>query len=591
MKRSEVENKYKINFERLYKSEEDYNKDYDLVIEKIKKFKQYKGVLTTSSKKLLEALEYYFEVYIIFEKLCVFAFLKNAVDTSDEDGKRYRGKSSILSSEMTINTQFYEIEILNNAKIVAEYLSADEDLKKYEYYLNQIIDQKEHMLSEEEEIILSELSLTGSNIEKVFETLFYQDMTFGKIKDEDNNTIELTNQSFRKLMKSKNRNIRKKAYLQYSKAFKTFENTFASLLNGALSNDSKIAKLKKYDSVLDMSLKSYKINDKFIENYLKVINENKNIYKKYNNALKKYFGYSSLYNYDFGFDNTKSNKEYKIEEALDILYKSFSVYGNDYINKLKEIIKNNSVDFIPTDNKSTGAFAINSYNSGSYACINFQNKIGDISTLAHELGHVMQKELAREVNHVAYADCSFLLVEIASIINEIIFADYVINNSKEKDEKIKVITSLIDTLLGNFFLVGGRLELQNFMYDEIDKGETLTSTKINETQRVISKKFELNGAKFIKENELTWSRVSHNYRNYYNYQYAMGVSIACLFANKILKHDETEIKRYREFLINGGRNYPEITLKNLGIDLYNINIFDSLLEMTNKYIDELEKLI
>ncbi len=341
-----------------------------------------------------------------------------------------------------------------------------------------------------------------------------------------------------------------------------------------------------------MSLSAYNLSELVIDNYLNVASEYSSLYGKFNDLIKKSLGYNELYAYDLSVSNyEKSNQNYTIEQAQEILKNAFSVYGDEYIKYLEEIFDTHMVDYIPTKNKRTGAFSTGAYGIGSIAFVNYHEKLENISTLAHELGHAVHSRYTYDYNPPVYGDSSFLLVEIASITNEIIFSEYFLKNTKNVLEKYELLKEMLDTLLGNFFMVAGRMELQNYLYENINNGVTLTKDIIDAKSLEVSKKYELNNADIIDENKNVWTKVSHYFSLYYNYQYAIGVSIAAYFASTIINKEENATENYLKFLKMSGTKYPSDLLKEFNIDLEDKNTFMKIVNVINSKLDELEETI
>lgn len=590
--RNEVEDKYKIDFQKFYDNDEKINEDIAVVKNNLIIIETFKTRVTESSATLYELLELFFKTLVIVERVYVYGSLFNSVDESDIKGKSLYAMGHDLYNDFANKTAFIKIEILaTEADKMKKFIVQNKELSLYEFYLDEIIRSKSHTLSEKEEILINEMQMLASNYHKIRDTLFYEDIKYGEVKDSSGNKIEITNQNIAQLLKNKDRSLRRKVYKKYLQSRSLFQSTFATALNSKLKYDLKISKILNYSNPLNMSLFDYNLDKKAIDNYLSVANEHHDLYGKYNSLLKKSLGYNKLYSYDLSaecFDESK--KEYTVEEAQKMLLDAFSIYGKEYTDYLKNIFDSRMVDYIPTKNKTTGAFSTSAYLVGSIAFVNFFGKLENISTLAHELGHAVHSRYTIDNNHPVYADSSFLLVEIASITNEIIFSNYFLKISKDNKEKFKLLKSLLDVLLGNYFLVAGRMELQNKLYDLLEQGQTINADILNEINLEVSKKFELNNVITSAYDNTTWMKVSHYYSLYYNYQYAIGVSIAAYFAASIL-NDANGAKNYIEFLKNSGRKDPSDLLKDYGVDLTSKKTFEVITEVIKEKLVEFEQVI
>ena len=597
MKRKDVKSEYKIDLKQIYKSSKCFENDCKYVLEKLEELETYKGNVVSSPENLYQVLELSFNTaYKTVDKINTYALLMSQIDASDIEGKNVVAKSKNINTEFSKRTAFIDDEILKcDFKLIEQYIHQNDNLKLYEFYLKQLFKDKKHILSEKEEKLLSEMANIASDIETNREILFYEDLKYGKVRDENGKQIEITNQNYAKLLESGDRNFRRRVFKTYNKSFHDFQNTFASLLNSKLNYDINKARIRGYKSPLDMSLSGYNLEESVIDNLLSIANENKELYKKYNDLTKKVLGYKTLYSYDFRYNPIpKSDKKYSINDANDMILKALNVYGTQYRKYLMEMFEGKRIDYLPTDNKGVGVFCISSYDIGSYAFLNYQQNLEEIFSLAHEVGHAVHSMYTINNNepvYSSYSGAAFLLVEIPSLTNEILLAEYILKTSNDIYEHHEVLKRLLEVLLVNFFLVLGRLEVQNKMYEHITNGNALTSDYINEVSGKTSTKYELNGVKLLEENKYNWMRVSHFYNLYYNYQYAIGVSIATLFAEKILTEDKKEIEKYFEFLKSTARDYPTETLKEYGVDLNSKEVFKPLINYINNKLNDFEEII
>lgn len=593
MKRDEVSSEYKIDLSQLYKDIKEFEYDCERVINCIKGIEKHKGRVVSSARNLYDVLELVFNTDVMLGRINVYSTLLTQIDAGDVDGKNAYAKAKDVITVFTTTTAFVDEELLKcDWAVIEKYIDELKDLDVYRFYLYSVFKQKDHILSEKEEIIMAEMDSLAGELENNRSIFYFEDLKFGKVKDSNGNYVEVTNQNFKKLLESPDKAFRRRVFEKYSQAFGSFENTFTALLNSKLKYDVNYARIRKYESPLDLSLSIFDLDKKVLDNFSLVADENKGLCRKYNNILKKVLKLNKLHSYDMFFSPfPKSDRSYTVEEANDMMHKSFSIYGEKYQEYLKKLFDSKKVDYLPTDNKATGAFCIDGYDVSSFVFLNYHNRINNISTLAHEIGHAIHAMLINDNNKSVNASSSHLLVEIASITNEILFCDYVLKNSSDPYEKYELLKSLLDTLLGNFFLTAGRLEVQNRMYEKILDGEALTADYVNEIELNAASKFDGNGRQLLDKDKYLWMRVSHYYYLYYNYQYAIGVSIATLFASRILSGKKEEIDNYLEFLKASGRKFPTDTLKDYGVDLLDKAVFDDYFKYTNEKLKEFENIV
>ena len=129
--------------------------------------------------------------------------------------------------------------------------------------------------------------------------------------------------------------------------------------------------------------------------------------------------------------------KYPFDKGVDIVTKAVSILGEEYVSVLEKGIKDRWIDVYPNKGKRTGGYSSGSYDTNPYILLNYQDKYDDMSTLAHELGHSMHSYYSRNNNPYQYGYYSIFEAEVASTVNELLLAKYVIQRIEEiLDKKV-----------------------------------------------------------------------------------------------------------------------------------------------------------
>ena len=315
--RIEIEDIYKWDLTTLYKNEEDFNKDFCLLKEKVKEILEYKNIITKSDITLLEFLKLSIDINSIITTLYVYSNCLKDVDVTNKENQKRIDEVLNYYAYMNEVLSFTTPELLKtNYSIIKEYISKNKELKEYEFYLENIYKYQPYTLDEKEEILLSNISDLQQKYEKNFELILYELIDYGYIKDEDGNKVKLTNGNYSKYIKSKNQKVRKQAFKNRYNALSKYSSLFASNFEAYIKADSMIVKSKGYKSTLDMYLFPDGLTEEIYNNLLKVANDNINVLHKYFALIKKVLGYKTLNIYDIRADITKkSNKKFYKEDA------------------------------------------------------------------------------------------------------------------------------------------------------------------------------------------------------------------------------------------------------------------------------------
>ena len=156
MERNKIDNKYKWKLEDLYSTIEDYNKDIEKLSKLVEELVTYKGKVTSSSKTLLETLLLNEKMDMITNKLYVFINMRLHEDTRVGKYQELSGNLDIILSVINEKTSFFIPELLEcDYSKIKEYINKNKDLKRFEFLLEMIFNEKDHILSKEIEEVLS----------------------------------------------------------------------------------------------------------------------------------------------------------------------------------------------------------------------------------------------------------------------------------------------------------------------------------------------------------------------------------------------------------------------------------------------------
>lgn len=212
-KRDEIDNKYKWDLTKIYKTEEEVNKDIELVKEKTEEVLKYKGTIMKDSKTLEEVTEKYFSLIRIMDKLVVYSHMKSDEDKSLSSSEKLMGKIDKFTDEIEEKLAFYTPELLeSDYEKVKEYIKENTNLEKYDFMFKDLFREKDHVLSLKEEEMMARLGEILSSEENTFRVLDDVNIKFKNIIDENGKEKELNNSNYTVYLRSNNRDIRKQAF-------------------------------------------------------------------------------------------------------------------------------------------------------------------------------------------------------------------------------------------------------------------------------------------------------------------------------------------------------------------------------------------
>ena len=593
MNREQIAEKYKWDLSKIFKNEEEFRNSFKNVEQEIDSFSNYEKKMKESASDFYNTLTKYYEISRKLDKLIIYSHLLFDEDTSNNKNQTLSGEVSNLVDKFNNKTYFITPTILKyNYSDIENYYKEEPRLLKYEIAIKRTFRYKDHTLTDKEEKLLSSITKMCNNNYKTYELLKDSDLKFGTIETEDGKSVELTGSNYSVYIESKDRNVRKNAFNTLYKTYEQFINTFASTFYGNVKENITISQIKNYSSVLSCYLFPDEVDESVYNNLISTVRENLNILFKYYDLKKQLLNLDELHLYDIYTPIVENyDKKYPFEEAKEIVFKALSPLGEDYVNILKEGINSRWIDVYPTKNKRTGGYSSGCYDTEPYILLNYQDKYNDMSTLAHEAGHSMHSYYTRKNNEYQYGDYAIFVAEVASTVNELLLAKYLLKNSTNKQEKLFILDNLMTLFKSTIYRQSMFAEFEKDMYNSAENDKVLTADYL------CNKYYDLNkiyfGENVIVDEKIKyeWARVPHFYYNFYVYKYATGLSAACHIVNDILSGDKTAVDNYKKFLSSGQTKTPLESLKLAGVDLTKKEVISAAINMFNETIDEFKKLM
>ena len=589
--RSEVDNKYKWDLSQIYSSLDEFNNDYKEVESKLKKLASYENTMLKSTKDLYTTTTEILKNSRTIEKLYVYAHLMYNEDITKSSSIELLNRIENLNIKFSQIVSYYDSKLLSldYKKIEAMYEEYPK-LKEYKTYFEKSFRYKKYMLSEVEEKLLAKMQKAIADNETIFSNLTDSDINFGYITDENGNKVELTNTNFSLFIKSKDRRVRKEAFTTLYGVYKQYKTTLSNCLEKEVKTIATLEKIRGYQSSLDAAMYSNELPIKVFDSLIESVSNGLDPLYKYFRLKKEILNIKDFHIYDtYANLIEKYDRKYSYEDAQKIIKDVLKVFGKEYSSYVDKAFSEHWIDVMPNKGKTGGAFSGGGYDTNPYILTNFQEEFNDVSTLIHEIGHSIHSYYSRNNNPYVYSQYSIIVAEVASTVNELLLARYIIDNSKDIEEKLYVMDRLMSLFKSTIYRQTMYEEFERFLYEKVEKEESLTSDIMCDEFYKLNQKYFGNDVIIDDEIRYEWERMPHLYYNFYMYKYATGLSSACYIVNSILSGKKDAVKNYIEFLKQGGRIAPNEQLKITGVDLTKKEVCDNAIKMFSDLVDEFEK--
>jgi oligoendopeptidase F len=371
---------------------------------------------------------------------------------------------------------------------------------------------------------------------------------------------------------------------------------FSSSLRNICGDWLKICKRRHYDNPMHQSLISNDITGEIIESLMQAIDENSFEYRRYLKIKAELLGVQTLMNSDIMAPPPKAPKlDYSWHQAKDLVIKAYGDFSKEFENVARDMLDKNHVDASPRDGKRNGAFCTRNYNGKTaYILQTFTGSLNGIYTLAHEMGHAVHAYLSSKEQTFFNTSTSMVGAETASIFGELLLTDTLLAKSRSVNEKIKILTQVLDGAGQAAFQVSARVWFEQSMYDCLEKGEFLDGKMISKLWCAGRDRIYQDAVEWFDEMKWEWTMKPHyfmpNFR-FYNYPYVFAqLFVYALY--RIYKNEGSEfIPKFRQILALGGSLSPVEIAQKIGLNIENSEFWKLGIMQFRKFVDECEKLI
>ncbi|WP_160033173.1 oligoendopeptidase F [Paenibacillus sp. An7] len=590
VKRSEVPLEDQWNLQDLFENQAAWDKEYEEVKTLTKKAAEFQGKLS-QAEAVKSCFELEDDISLKTERLYVYAHMHHDEDTANPTYQALSQKAKKLSVQISESLSFVTPEILALPDQELDAFIENPILKPYQFTLVEMKREKAHVLSKAEEALLAQVGNLSQAPQTIFGMLNNADLKFPKIKDEHGNEVELTHGSYIQFLENPNREVRERAFKAVYSTYAKNKNTIAATLSASVNKNIFYSTVRKYPSVMEMSLYGDNIPTEVYTNLVDTIHESLPLLQRYMKLRKKLLGVDELHMYDLFaplVDEYKMDISY--DEAKKTVKESLKPLGEKYLDALQEGFNDRWIDVYENENKRTGAYSWGAYGTHPYVLLNHKDNLNSMFTLTHEMGHALHSYFSDHAQKYRDAQYTIFLAEVASTTNEALLMDYMLKKSTDPKEKLYLLTYYADQFRTTVFRQTMFAEFEKIIHERAEQGESLTPQLLSEIYYELNKKYHGDDMVVDQDIEMEWARIPHFYNSFYVYKYATGFSAATSFSKQILEEGQPAVDRYLGFLQSGGSDYSINILKKAGVDMSSPEPIREAMAVFEEVITQMEQL-
>ncbi len=589
--RKDVDQSLTWDLSAIYADEQQYNsavkelQQLSLDIEK-----DYKGKLVTSGN-INACLDKMRKVYELMNLTESYAGLSVEVDYTNDENQDRASRYENISSDIESRLSFVKSEIMQADEKVVD--TAISESKENSNYLKDIKRDKVHALHPKVEKSLAALSGVFDAPYNIYNQAKLADMNF-KSFTVDGVEYPLGYALFENEYEYENNTkVRRAAFKAFSDKLREYQYTTAAAYQTQVKTEKAMATLRGFDSVTDYLLFPQKVDRDLYNRQIDLITEKLAPHmRKYARLLKKIHKLDEMTFADLKIAvDPDYDPNVTIEDSKKYIEGALAVLGDDYLDMVKKAYNDRWIDFAQNKGKCTGGFCSSPYGSHSFILLSWSEKMAEVFTLAHELGHAGHFRLCNESQNVFDVDVSTYFVEAPSTMNELLMANYLLKTNKDKRFRRWVLSSMIShTYYHNFVTHLLEAAYQREVYKIIDQGGSVQASTLNAIKKGVLTKFWGDDVNIIDGAELTWMRQPHYYMGLYSYTYSAGLTIGTEVSKRILKEGQPAVDDWRAVLKAGSTKTPVELANMAGVDITTEKPLLDTIDYIGGIIDEIVKL-
>ncbi len=555
-----------------------------------RKFERNKKLLkaTISSKKFMTMLE---DLENIAEQMSIiggYASLSYSADTQSDKATSLLTKITKLGSDISNKLVFFDLwwkreidgknakRLMKDSGELTEFLRHKRVLAKYS-------------LSEPEEKIINILDVTGPTAlvklyDKITNSFEYRVKINGK-------TRKVTREELTTLVRSTKSQTREKAYKTLLTKYHDNKGVLGEIYQNIVLNwrDEGIA-IRGYDSPIAIRNISNNIEDKTVDSLLRVCRENTPVFQKFFVQKAKMLGKKRLRRYDIYAPSTSriKEKDYPYGKAVKVVLESLNKFSPMMSEYAENVFREGHIDSAIRPGKRDGAFCSTpTPKITPYVLVNYAGKTRDVFTIAHEIGHAIHSQAAKDKS-ILVADAPLPLAETASTFSELLLYDNMSQHSSADQKKV-MLSEKIDDLYATI------MRQSFFTLFEIEAHKQIANnTTVDEISNTYQNNLKVQFGRSLDISEdfcIEWSCIPHFFHTpFYCYAYSFGNLLSLSLFQRYKKEGKSFATDYMKILESGGTKKPENLLSEHGFDITSPKFWREGFDYVKGQVDELSKL-
>ena len=555
----------------------------------------YRGVLqgeTSLTPTLMaEALARYEELFEIVLRQYGYARLLHAADTRPAAHGAFLAQTQALYTEVQTSVMFFELDWIGLPEKQASPIARSPECRRWAHFLQSTRRYRPHTLSEPEEIILTEKSATGM---QAFRRLFDEVTSVQEYELTFEGKTEHLNQSeILAILYDSNRARRRAAHAAFTEGLTKATHLSTFVFNTTVQDHGVNIRLKKYSNPAESRHLANEIDTESVQSLLEACESRRDIVQDYYRLKQSLLGVTELFDYDRYAPVVLEGVTVpgctwdSARRFVTRAYADFSPQLGDIVDLF---FARNWIDAEPRDGKRGGAFCSATVPSvHPYILVNFNGKLNDMMTLAHELGHGVHQYLAREQG-LFHQSTPLTLAETASVFGEMLTFSGLLQTEQNLKLKLSLICNRLEDSFATVFRQVVMTRFEEAVHRERAKGE-LSAEQLDDLWIEANAPMHGDAVTLTPGYRRWWSYVGHFVHSpFYCYAYSFGELLVLALWRQYQREGDGFVPKYLELLAAGGSDTPANLVSEVGLNIHDPRFWHSGLAVLNDLVVEAKQL-
>ena len=546
---------------------------------------EQKGKLGSfDAQALADFMSEYGEVQEVAGRAGSFAHLWFSTDTGDAERGALMQEVQERTTEIGTRLLFFELEWAQLPDERVDELLADPRLDQARHHLQVLRRFRDYLLSEPEEKILAEKSVTG----RAAWTRLHSELTSAMTVDLDGE--EKGFEEALSLLTSHDRSVRAKAADAVTRTLDKDIRTRAYIYNMLVQDKATDDRLRGYEHWLQSFNLSQEASDAAVEALVTAVRGRFDLPQRWYGLKAKLLGLDRLAFYDRAAAVTEDEAEVAWDEAKEIVRSCYTNFSPRLGELVDEFFTRSWIDVPPRPGKVTGAFCAPTVSTHHpYVLLNYTSKRRDVLTLAHELGHGVHQYLGSAQGPFHHTT-PLTVAETASVFGETIVFNRLLELEESPQGRFALLAEKVEGSIGTVFrqvaMNGFEARVHNARRSEGELSvERLGDLWIETQTEMLGDTVDVEGGY-----RSWWSYIPHFIHvPGYVYAYAFGFLLAVSIYRLYEERGADFVPSYLEMLSAGGSRSPEELAAIVGCDLADPAFWNGGLEVISRDIERAEQ--